>query len=58
VKDFFTAMRDHKRPNGTAIDEAMPRTYGQMSDEDLHKMFTYLKNIPAKGEKTKNQQKS
>jgi cytochrome c553 len=57
-KDFVSAIRDHKRPNGTAIDEAMPRVYGQMSDEDLNKMFTYLKSVPAKGEKTKNQSKT
>jgi mono/diheme cytochrome c family protein len=56
--DFVTAMRDHKRPNGTTIEEAMPRIYGQMSDEDLQKMFTYLKSVPAKGVKTKNQQKT
>ncbi len=56
--DFITSIRDHKRPNGTAIDEAMPRVYGQMSDDDLRKIFQYLKTIPAKGEKTKNQMKS
>jgi cytochrome c553 len=54
-RDFIAAMRDHKRPNGTTIDEAMPRIYGQMSDDDLQKVFAYLKTIPAKGEKTKNQ---
>jgi mono/diheme cytochrome c family protein len=57
-KDFVTAIRDHKRPNGTTIDEAMPRIYGQMSDEDLQKVFAYLESVPAKGAKTKNQQKS
>ncbi len=57
-KDFVTAIRDHKRPNGTTIDEAMPRIYGRMSDEDLLKMFAYLKVVPAKGAKTKNQQKT
>jgi len=56
--DFITAMRDHKRPNGTAIDEAMPRVYGTMSDDDLRKIFDYLKTVPPKGEKTKNQLKS
>ncbi len=56
--DFITSIRDHKRPNGTAIDEAMPRVYGQMSDDDLRKIFQYLKTIPAKGAKTKNQMKS
>jgi mono/diheme cytochrome c family protein len=55
--DFITAMRDHKRPNGTVIAVEMPRAYGQMSDDDLRKIFEYLKTLPAKGEKTKNQLK-
>jgi cytochrome c553 len=55
--DFITAIREHKRPNGTPIDEAMPRIYGTMSDDDLRKIFAYLKTVPAKGEKTKNQMK-
>jgi cytochrome c553 len=57
-KDFVTAVRDHKRPNGTTIDEAMPRIYGKMSDEDLLKVFAYLESVPPKGAKTKSQQKS
>ncbi len=57
-KDFLTALRVHKRPNGSTIDEAMPRAYGQMAEDDLHKIFTYLKTVPAKGTKTKNQQKT
>ena len=36
----------------------MPRAYGQMAEDDLHKIFTYLKTVPAKGTKTKNQQKT
>ena len=55
--DFMTAIREHTRPNGSAIDEAMPRIYGTMSDDDLRKIFGYLKTVPAKGEKTKNQLK-
>ena len=54
-QDFLTAVRDHKRPNGTTIDDAMPRGYGQMSDADLCNIFAFLKTLPAKGEKTKNQ---
>jgi cytochrome c553 len=57
-QDFLRALREHKRPNGATIDEAMPRAFGQMSDDDLHRMFEYLKAVPAKGEKTKNQMKS
>ena len=36
----------HKRPNGSAIDEAMPRVYGQMSDDDLRAVFAFLKTVP------------
>jgi mono/diheme cytochrome c family protein len=54
-QDFLTALREHKRPNGTTINEAMPRGYGQMSDEDLHKIFMYLKSVPPRGAKSKNQ---
>jgi mono/diheme cytochrome c family protein len=56
--DFVTALREHKRPNGSTIEEGMPRGYGQMSDEDLHKIFSYLKTVPPKGEKSKNQLKA
>jgi mono/diheme cytochrome c family protein len=54
-QDFFTALREHKRPNGLTIDDAMPRGYGQMADEDLRKIFSYLKTVPPAGEKSKNQ---
>ena len=54
-KDFMTALREHKRPDGTTIDEAMPRALGQMSDADLEHIFAYLQTVPPKGTKTKNQ---
>jgi len=57
-QDFLRALREHKRPNGTEIAEGMPRAYGQMSDEELHLMFTYLKTVTPKGQKTKSQLKS
>ena len=53
----MTAIREHKRPNGSAIDEAMPRIYGTMSDDDLRLIFGYLQTVPAKGTKTKGQLK-
>ncbi len=56
VQDFLRAMREHKRPNGADIAEGMPRAYGLMSDEELHLIFTYLKTVPPKGQKTKSQQ--
>jgi mono/diheme cytochrome c family protein len=53
--DFVRAMREHKRPNGTMIDESMPRAFGGMSDAELHAIYTYLQTVPAKGEKMKRQ---
>jgi mono/diheme cytochrome c family protein len=57
-QDFLRALREHKRPNGTSIEEAMPRGYGAMSDDDLRKIFSYLKTVPPKGAKSKNQLKA
>ena len=54
---FVTAIREHKRPDGSAIDEAMPRVYGQMSDDDLRGVFAFLKTVPPAGEKSANQKK-
>jgi mono/diheme cytochrome c family protein len=56
-QQFLTAIREHKRPNGTTIDEAMPRLYGQMSDRDLLAIFAYLRTVPPSGEKTASQKK-
>jgi mono/diheme cytochrome c family protein len=54
-RDFVVALRTHRRPNGSTIDEAMPRAYGEMSDEDLRKILGYLRTVPASGQKTANQ---
>ena len=56
--DFVVALRTHRRPNGSAIDEAMPRAYGDMSDEDLARIYAYLRTVPPAGMKTANQQKA
>jgi mono/diheme cytochrome c family protein len=53
---FVTALRDHKRPNGSTISDAMPRGYGQMSDADLHNIYAYLRTVPAAGTKRPQQQ--
>jgi cytochrome c553 len=55
-QDFFTALRTHRRPNGSAIDEAMPRVYGEMPDDDLRRILAFLRTVPSAGEKTANQQ--
>ena len=52
---FVTAIRDHRRPNGSTILESMPRAYGQMADGDLHNLFEYLRTVPRAGTKGANQ---
>jgi mono/diheme cytochrome c family protein len=54
-KDFVTALRSHKRPDGTKIADGMPLGLGGMSDEDLSNVFAFLKTLPAKGKKTEHQ---
>ena len=54
-QDFLTAIKTHKRPNGSTISDVMPRGYGQMADAELRNVFAYLKTLPAKGEKTQSQ---
>jgi mono/diheme cytochrome c family protein len=57
-QDFFIALRTHKRPNGSVISDAMPRPYGEMSDEELRRILGYLRTVPAAGQKTANQQRA
>ncbi|MEO8075868.1 MAG: c-type cytochrome, partial [Acidobacteriota bacterium] len=56
-QQFLTAIREHKRPNGSTIEEVMPRVYGKMADGDLHAIYTFLRTLPPVGEKTANQKK-
>ena len=45
--DFVRALREGKRPDGTAINEAMPwRAYGQMGDAELKAIYAYLLTVP------------
>jgi mono/diheme cytochrome c family protein len=45
--DFFTAMREGRRPDGTMIDEFMPWRYaGRMSDDELRAIWLYLRSVP------------
>lgn len=53
--DFKTAIREGRRPNGTMVLPAMPRAYQVMPDEELSKIFAYLKTLPPSGTKAKNQ---
>jgi cytochrome c553 len=45
--DFVRAMREGRRPDGRVLDGFMPwRYYGQMSDAELHALWTYLRSVP------------
>lgn len=47
--DFRAFMRTGKRPDGRAVDDFMPwRSLGQMSDAELHAIWTYLRSLPAR----------
>jgi mono/diheme cytochrome c family protein len=48
--DFFTALRDGKRPAGTMIDTAnMPVRWTKlMTDDEVRAVFAYLKTVPPK----------
>jgi mono/diheme cytochrome c family protein len=47
--DFFRALREGKRPDGTAISETMPwRFAGRMTDDELRAIWLYLQSVPAK----------
>lgn len=46
-EDFFRAMREGRRPDGTEIHpEAMPRTIGKMTDDELKAIWLYLQTVP------------
>lgn len=47
--DFLVAMREGRRPDGSAISPVMPwRFYAKLSDTDLKAMYTYLHALPGK----------
>lgn len=47
--DFLRAMREGKRPAGTAISETMPwKSFGKFSDGELRSIFAFLQTLPAK----------
>jgi len=47
--DFMRAMREGKRPAGTALSESMPWKYfSQMSDGELRSIFMFLQTLPPK----------
>jgi len=45
--DFIRAMREGRRPDGTAINEAMPwKSFRKMSDTELKALWDYLRSVP------------
>ena len=45
--NFVTALRTGKRPDGSAIDPAMPwQMYGHMNDTELKAIYAYLRTVP------------
>lgn len=52
--DFFRALREGKRPDGTAISEAMPwKNAGKMTDDEIRAVWAYLRSVPPKEFKEK-----
>lgn len=52
--DFVRALRDGRRPDGSAINEFMPwRGYGAMTDAELHALWLYLRSVPPRATGTR-----
>ena len=46
--DFRRALREGKRPDGSAIDPFMPwQAYGKMKDVEIDALWAYLRTLPA-----------
>lgn len=49
--DFFRAMREGKRPDGSDLDPFMPWKYlRQMTDDEIRAIWLYLQTVPARAE--------
>lgn len=47
--DFFHALREGKRPDGSAIDTFMPwQATRRMSDDEIRAVYAYLRTVPSK----------
>ena len=47
--DFFRALREGKRPNGTPLSDDMPwKATGMMTDDEIRAVWMYLRSVPAK----------
>jgi cytochrome c553 len=48
-QDFFRALREGKRPDGTVINPAMPwMLTREMTDDEIKALLMYLRTVPAK----------
>ena len=47
-QDFFRAMREKKRPDGSSIDPVMPADMGKMTDQELTALWRYLQTVEPK----------
>ena len=46
---FFKALRDGVKPDGAAINPAMPfRLTKEMTDDEIRAVWAYLKTVPAR----------
>lgn len=46
-QDFFRALREGKRPDGSKIDEFMPwRTTARMTDDEIRALWAYFRSLP------------
>ena len=53
-EDFFRAIRQGKRPDGSAIDEFMPwKTYAKMTDVELAALWAWFSTLPPRESKPK-----
>lgn len=44
--DFFRAIRERQRPDGTMLDPAMPVGFAAMNDEEIGALWIFLKSLP------------
>lgn len=45
--DFVTTIRTARRPDGTELDPAMPRTFASLTDTEIKALWAYLQTLPA-----------
>lgn len=45
-KDFFRALREGKRPDGSELSTVMPRAFGGMDDTELRAIYLFLRMLP------------